>query len=124
MIVREMLLSFMRDHPDVKITWISGRAAEGPDDMAYHFAKWDVESDVIEMKAKWDENGRGAGFIRNAEMAEIGDELILAWDGRSHGSKHMRDTMRKLSKTIHARVVNVEDQAGQFEVFDFTRIAT
>jgi hypothetical protein len=118
-----MLLTFIKDNPGVKIAWISGRASEGPDDMVYHFAKWDVPGTLIEMPADWNE-GKAAGFIRNAEMGDRGDELILVWDGRSNGSKHMRDVMRALGKTIIARVINVEDQAGGFELFDFTRIAT
>lgn len=121
MVVREMLLTFIRDNPGKKIVWISGRAKEGPDDMVYHFAKWDVKGNLVEMPADWDQ-GRGAGFIRNAEMGNVADELILVWDGKSHGSAHMRDVMRKLGKNIHTRVVNIEDQGGAFEIFDFNRI--
>jgi len=92
--------------------------------MVYHFAKWDVPGTLIEMPADWNEHGKSAGFIRNAEMGDEADGLILVWDGRSNGSSHMRDVMRKQGKPIHTRVINVEDQAGGFELFDFTRIAT
>jgi hypothetical protein len=41
--------------------------------------------------ARW-ELGRGAGFIRNEEMAEAGAGLCLAfWDGESRGTKDMID---------------------------------
>lgn len=122
MAVREMLLNYTKKHPGVKITWITGRASEGPDDMVYHFAKWDIPGNLIEMKADWDEHGKSAGFIRNAEMGDVADELILVWDGRSNGSGHMRDLMRRQGKTIDAKIVRLEDQAGRFDVFDFTRI--
>lgn len=71
---------------------------EGPDDMVYHFAKWDVPGELIEMPADWDEHGKSAGYVRNAEMAVKADELELFWDGRSNGSRHMRETMNKYGK--------------------------
>lgn len=39
--------------------------------------------------ANWKVNGRSAGYIRNAEMAECADALIAFWDGQSRGTNHM-----------------------------------
>lgn len=123
MAVRNRLLKFKANHPNTKIVWITGRAGEGPDDMVYHFARWEAGDEWIDFFADWDEYGKSAGFIRNADMAEAGQELILIWDGRSNGSAHMRDTMRKLNKPLHVYIDDVDDCAGDFEVFDFTQIA-
>ena len=48
--------------------------------------------------AYWDKYGKSAGFIRNAEMGEYGDALIAFWDGKSHGTKHMIQTMKFQNK--------------------------
>ncbi len=40
--------------------------------------------------ARWDELGKRAGYVRNAEMADAGADLCLAfWDGLSDGTRHM-----------------------------------
>lgn len=49
--------------------------------------------------AKWNEYGKAAGFIRNAEMAEYADCAICFWDGKSKGTKHMINAMRRLGKS-------------------------
>lgn len=48
--------------------------------------------------AYWDQYGKAAGFIRNAEMGEHADALIAFWDGQSKGTKHMIQTMKRLKK--------------------------
>ena len=42
-----------------------------------------------------------AGFDRNQKMADVADELILFWDGRSKGSKDMLKRMHDQVKTTH-----------------------
>jgi len=39
----------------------------------------------------WSKWGRGAGFVRNKQMARFADALIAIWDGESRGTKHMID---------------------------------
>ena len=51
----------------------------------------------------WDTYGRSAGIIRNKQMAEYADFLVAFWDGKSHGTKNMIDTMQQMDK--HGRVI-------------------
>lgn len=44
---------------------------------------------VAEFPADWNTHGKAAGPIRNAEMADYADALILVWDGKSRGSRDM-----------------------------------
>jgi len=44
---------------------------------------------IKQFPALWWVHGRGAGFIRNEEMAEYADGLVLFWDGKSKGSANM-----------------------------------
>ena len=48
--------------------------------------------------AFWELHGKSAGPIRNKNMAEYADALILIWDGKSRGSANMKLEMLKLGK--------------------------
>jgi hypothetical protein len=52
-------------------------------------------------EADWDTHGKAAGPIRNRQMAEYGDALLLIWDGESRGSKNMRQEMLALDKPVY-----------------------
>ena len=44
---------------------------------------------ITRFPADWNFFGKSAGYIRNVEMAEYADTLILFWNGKSKGSGHM-----------------------------------
>lgn len=77
---------------------VSGCAA-GPDSDAIEWAEQNGVP-VDKHPALWDEYGKAAGFIRNAEMAAIGDVLLAFWDGKSKGTKHMIDCMKRKNKEV------------------------
>lgn len=51
-------------------------------------------------EADWEMYGRAAGPMRNREMAEYADALLLIWDGKSRGSANMKKEMEKQGKPI------------------------
>lgn len=51
-------------------------------------------------KADWNLYGKAAGHVRNKQMAEYADALLLIWDGKSPGSANMKSEMQKLNKPI------------------------
>jgi hypothetical protein len=53
----------------------------------------------------WIKNGKPAGPIRNKQMAEYADALLLIWDGESKGSKNMKEEMKKLNKPVYEVVI-------------------
>lgn len=55
--------------------------------------------------ADWQTHGRKAGHIRNAEMADYADALLLIWDGKSPGSKNMLAEMKKRKKPIYEVII-------------------
>lgn len=55
--------------------------------------------------AEWDTYGKKAGPIRNKAMAEYGDILLLIWDGKSPGSKNMKNWMKYYRKPIHEVII-------------------
>ena len=66
---------------------ISGTAS-GADTLGEHWAD-DHSIPIERFPANWDEFGKSAGYIRNAEMVLNADALIALWDGKSRGTQHM-----------------------------------
>ncbi len=60
---------------------------------------------VKKFPADWKTHGKAAGMIRNREMAEHADELYLVWDGKSSGSRNMKEEMIKREKPVHELVI-------------------
>lgn len=59
-----------------------------------------------EFPADWDAHGKAAGPIRNRQMAEYGDALLIIWDGNSRGSANMKQEIEKLGKPIYEVILN------------------
>lgn len=85
------------------VTLVSGACPHGVDAIAEKFAAergWTVERHP----AAWDLHGKGTGFIRNQEMADLGADACVAMPlGRSPGT---RDMIRRAQKagiptTVH-----------------------
>lgn len=51
------------------------------------------------------EHGKAGGPIRNKQMAEYADALLLIWDGKSKGSANMKATMLKLNKPVYEVII-------------------
>lgn len=84
---------------------ISG-GATGVDSAAKKFAEW-CEIPFKEFPADWTAHGKAAGPIRNKQMAEYGDVLLLIWDGESRGSASMKKQMELLKKPVFEVIIKV-----------------
>lgn len=62
--------------------------ARGADKLGKQYAE-EKNFKVAKFPADWEKSGKGAGAIRNEEMAIYADALILFWDGMSRGSADM-----------------------------------
>jgi hypothetical protein len=93
-------------------TVIHGDCSKGPDSWAKQYCRdFSVREDRY--PADWDNLGRGAGHIRNGEMAKVADELLLIWDGVSKGSENMKNRMLKLNKPVYEIIIkthNIEEE--------------
>ena len=54
----------------------------------------------------WDTEGKKAGILRNIKMGDYADCGIIFWDGKSRGSMHMINYLKKLDK--ECRVVQYQ----------------
>ncbi len=66
---------------------VSGKA-RGADSLGERYAR-ENNLPIVEFPADWDKNGKSAGYIRNAEMADYADGCVVFWDGVSKGTQHM-----------------------------------
>lgn len=83
---------------DFDVSIVSGMA-RGADALAVRFAH-EQGVKLYEFPADWERLGKGAGYARNADMANFADGLAAFWDGKSHGTKHMIDTMLARDKLV------------------------
>lgn len=87
---------------------VSG-SARGVDRLGESWANFN-KTPIKRFPADWDRHGKGAGYIRNAEMAEYGEALVALWDGRSKGTKHMIDTALKKGLPVSVFFGGGDDQ--------------
>lgn len=61
-------------------------------------------------KPDWKKYGKAAGPIRNSEMVQNADALILVWDGISRGSSDMLKKATAKSLKIYLHLVKKEEK--------------
>lgn len=77
----------------------------------------DNYTDIVykEFPADWAAHGKAAGPLRNKQMAQYGDVLLVIWDGESKGSKNMKEEMLKLNKPVYEVILrSYNGQADQW----------
>lgn len=88
------------------ITEIVSGCANGVDKLGEQYA-YEYDIPVKKFPADWDKYGKSAGCVRNVQMSENADALILIWDGISRGSKHMANIAK--NKGLKVYIMNVMD---------------
>lgn len=103
-------------HYKIQITEIVSGCAEGVDkagemykiaypEMGVRFDNSITDLKITKFPADWEKHGKAAGPIRNKQMADYADALLLIWDGESRGSKNMKETMLKLNKPVYEVII-------------------
>jgi hypothetical protein len=88
---------FERLH-STNITEVVCGLAKGADIFGKKWAICDAKIPVKDFPADWSTHGKAAGPIRNGEMADYADGLIIfIWDG-SRGSANMLEQMKQRNK--------------------------
>ncbi len=93
-VVEDAIIEFTHNHMlEHKIEIVQG-GAKGVDENARKYA---IINNIQcrQFDADWNTHGKAAGPIRNKQMAEYADALILVWDGNSRGSKNMLKEARE-----------------------------
>ena len=77
---------------------ISGDA-KGIDEIAENFADQHKISKLI-IYPRYDIYGKAAPLKRNEKMVDLADQILIIWDGISHGTKHTVSYAKKKNKNI------------------------
>ena len=89
------LTPYISDEVD---TIISG-GASGVDDLAEQYADAHRLSKYI-LRPCYQRFGRSAPLLRNEEMVDMADAILVIWDGKSRGAKHTLEYARKKEKSV------------------------
>jgi len=81
---------------------VSGKA-RGVDSLGEEWARAHKIT-IKDFPADWDTYKKSAGHIRNAQMAEYGDTLLLLWNGTSSGSASMLELAKKKGLKIYEAI--------------------
>ena len=97
---------------NVKSSLIISGEAKGVDTLAKKYAL----NNKINYKGfpvKWSEYGKAAGHIRNSEMIEEADAVLVIWDGKSRGTQ---DTIKKAKKkNIPLTIIEVTENKKEIK---------
>ncbi len=97
----DFCISNIREKYEIII--VSG-GCKGADMLGERYAK-ENRFKIERYIADWDKYGKGAGPIRNKQMAEVGDFVICFWDGKSSGTRSMISCAQKFGKPIKIKKI-------------------
>lgn len=89
--------------PNVQI--VSGKAS-GADALGERYAQ-NRGLSLATFPAYWKTYGKAAGPIRNEQMAQYADAVVVFWDGKSKGSKSMRELALKHQRPLKTVYYNI-----------------
>lgn len=95
-LLKEKLDFLLQNKKNIEI--VSG-TARGADTLGERYAKERGYS-LKRFPANWEKHGRKAGYIRNKEMRDYADAVVVFWDGESRGTKHMIDLSKEKNLPI------------------------
>lgn len=106
--MRKTLDEILVNMPPSNTCIVSG-VARGADALGERYAR-ERGYKIAPFPAKWrDEKGNydpGAGYARNAQMAETGTHLVVFWDGQSKGTRNMLSAAS--GRGIEIRIIRFE----------------
>jgi len=91
---------------NIYISELVSGGANGIDKLGEQWAR-DNNINIKLFPADWDQYGKSAGPMRNAEMADYCDAAIIIWDGKSKGTFNMIENIKKRKKPLHLSVFQV-----------------
>lgn len=94
------ILDYHRTAQNDPCTQIISGGARGADTLAKRYAA-EHDIPIKEFIPNWDVHGKSAGFLRNEQIVEACDELIVFWNGMSRGTKHSMTLAEEAGKPVY-----------------------
>jgi hypothetical protein len=95
------------DESGFDITEVVSGTAKGVDTLGEAWASFH-SIPIKRFRPQWNKYGRGAGIVRNGQMARYADALIAIWDGKSPGTKNMIDKATKEGLKVYVKKMFVD----------------
>lgn len=95
--------------PKRDIEIVSGNA-RGADRLGERYAE-DRWINCMKFPANWAKYGKGAGPIRNQEMADYADILVAFWDYQSSGTRDM--ITRAMKEGLEVHVIDIRNSINR-----------
>lgn len=87
-------------------TEIVSGGARGVDSCAAALAR-EMDIKLTVFLPEYERYGRAAPIVRNKQIVDYADRVIVIWDGESHGSKFVIDYCKKVGK--ECQIFNIND---------------
>jgi hypothetical protein len=100
-LLKRKMDNYLRNKNKDEIIIVSG-TARGADKLGEKYAT-DNNFELMKFPAKWKLHGKGAGYIRNEEMAKYADACVLFWNGETAGTNNMKENAEKYN--LQLRIV-------------------
>lgn len=84
---------------NTQINTIVSGGARGIDTYGEEVANEKKMQKIIHL-AEWDKLGRSAGFVRNKNIVQDADAILIYWDGKSVGTKHTVGLAKESKKPL------------------------
>lgn len=97
------LSPYIPDEVDLIITG----GAKGIDTLVEAYAK-ERGIPTLTVKPCYERYGRAAPILRDEEMVDLADSVLVIWDGVSRGSRHTADYARKKGKPLTVAEVGLD----------------
>lgn len=110
---REFEIDVMEAYVPGAATEIISGGAKGVDSAAKEFAE-ERDLKYTEFLPDYEKYGKAAPIKRNDEIIAAADMVVALWDGRSHGTKYVIDTCRKIKKSMV--VYYLSKETGYLEI--------
>lgn len=88
-----------------EITKVISGMAKGVDTLGERWAHYN-NIGIHLCPADWKKHGKKAGYIRNIEMADIADALIVIIENKSRGSSHMLSIAKERGLLIYSKHID------------------
>ena len=100
--------------PSLSVIVVSG-CASGADTLGERYAA-ERGYGIEKFPPDWEKHGKAAGVVRNKQMAQAADAVVVFWDGESKGTKHMIDSAKQ--NRIPCKIITYKRKEAIMELID------